>query len=85
VKKSRFVFPCFYRSFELFPTPGWFWKQLLKKQLSSKLSRPAFSRKSKGFGSPGSLSHLWIFAPPVTQKSRLSGLLAAKAASEFAG
>jgi hypothetical protein len=27
----------------------------------------------------------WIFAPPVTQKSRLSGLFAAKAASEFAG
>jgi hypothetical protein len=28
---------------------------------------------------------MWIFAPPVTQKSRLSGLLAAKSASEFAG
>jgi hypothetical protein len=29
---------------------------------------------------PSSLLHLWIFAPPITQKSRLSGLL-----SEFAG
>jgi hypothetical protein len=27
----------------------------------------------------------WIFAPPVTQKSRSSAMLAAKAASEFAG
>jgi hypothetical protein len=32
------------------------------------------------FGESGSLLHLWIFAPPITQKSRLSGLL-----SEFAG
>ncbi|MDR3191845.1 MAG: hypothetical protein LBT87_02130 [Treponema sp.] len=32
----------------------------------------------------GSLPRLWISAPPVARKSRLPGMLAAKAASEFA-
>jgi hypothetical protein len=32
-------------------------------------------RLRRGFGFSSSLLHLWIFAPSVTQKSRLSGLL----------
>jgi hypothetical protein len=37
------------------------------------------------FRTTSSLLHLWIFAPPVAQKSRLSGMLRTFGSMEFAG
>jgi hypothetical protein len=57
--------------------PACFWS-LQGKKIHVREFLYGFMRKAQQ--TPSSLSHLWIFAPPVAQKSRLSGVL-----SEFAG
>jgi hypothetical protein len=46
--------------------------------------RPPFLHAPARFEGPSSLLHLWIFAPSVPQKPRLSGVLRTFGSTEFA-